>query len=114
MEILTNDAKFLVSALYKKYVERRDFKTPKNKAVYFNTITQIHQEIMPEWLYEDVEFTCFELKKYNYISGLAADNTLIGIRLTTEAIAQLENQFSDKVDKILDYMAKIKSAVPFI
>lgn len=114
MDNLTNDAKFLLSSMYKIYVERRKNSELKRNATNFISVENIHETIMPEWHEEDVKSTCFELKKHGLISGTNASNSIVFIHLTTEAIAIMENQFKDKIDTVLDYANKIKGAIPFI
>ncbi|MFS0594202.1 hypothetical protein AB1L05_21745 [Cytobacillus horneckiae] len=114
MDFLTNDAKYLLSSMYTMYIERRKSGMLKRDAVRFNDIDTIHVEIMPEWKIEDVLYTCFELKKYELITATLASNTMFHIHLTSEAIASLETTFTDKVDNVLEYAAKIKNAIPFI
>ncbi|WP_449461331.1 hypothetical protein [Streptococcus suis] len=114
MDNLTNDAKYLLSSMYGKYVEKRKEQTPKEQARNFQNTTYIKRYIMPEWSDEDILDTCFELKKHGYISGTIADDTFYTLYLTTEAVAKLEVDFKDNVDKVLEFAAKIKSAIPFL
>lgn len=114
MDNLTNDAKFLLSSLYKAYLMRRNEGIIKAQAIRFIDAEEIHKNYMPEWKIEDVEFTCAELKKNDFISGRYLSNKLQYICLTTYAISQLEETFSDKLNKVLKFMEKIKNAIPFI
>lgn len=114
MDNLTNDAKYLLSNMYACYLKRRKNGDNKAEAIKFNNIDNIRNTIMPEWSFEDVEFTCFELRNHKYLDGIAADNTIFHITLTTTAIAALETTFKDKVDLVLNYAAKIKNAIPFV
>lgn len=114
MDDLTNDAKFLLSSLYKEYILRRNDGVLKRQAIRFMNPEEIQKNYMSEWKIEDVEFTCSELIKNNFISGRYMSNKLDDIQLTTYAIAQLEETFSDKADSILEFMAKVKNAIPFI
>ncbi|MBC2263741.1 hypothetical protein HCB37_04335 [Listeria booriae] len=114
MNELTNDAKFLLTSMYEVYIKRRNAGALKEEAVLFETVSGIQEEIMPEWHIEDVEFTCFELRKHGYVKGELLDNTIYFVSLTTEAIATLELDFRDKADAVLEYAAKIKSAIPFL
>lgn len=114
MEELTNDAKYLLTSMYSKYLDERKAGKTKEQAIKFGGAEDIHQKLMPEWSFEDVEFTCFELRQHGYINAAAASNTLFYITLSTSAIASLETTFKDKVDSVLDYAAKIKNAIPFV
>lgn len=110
---LTNDAKFLLSSMYKEYLERRQNNTDKSKARLFNNIENI-QEIMTEWSHGDVLDTCSELRRKKLINAIQASDTLLNISLTTDAISLLEVSFKDKIDNVLEYATKIKSLIPFI
>ncbi|KMT58928.1 hypothetical protein [Paenilisteria newyorkensis] len=114
MDELTNDAKYLLSRMYACYLERRKNGDSKADAIEFNEIDSIREKLMPEWSMEDVEFTCFELHSHNYIQGMALENTLSFIKLSTKAIAGLESTFKDRIDSVLEYGAKIKNVIPFI
>lgn len=111
---LTNDAKFLVSTMYKSYVERRNDKQDKQRARYFGDIHEIHDGIMPEWSINDVFDTCRELREKGMLSALAASDTYIDIELTTDAVAIMESEFKDKINSVIDYAVKIKSLIPFV
>lgn len=114
MDELTNDAKFLVSAFYKKYLDNRTQGKTKRESVLLGHLDSIHSEIMPEWQKDDVRFTIMELDRRGFVAASPASSTIVRVVLTTQAIATLETSFKDKVDSVLDYMAKIKNAIPFI
>lgn len=111
---LTNDAKFLLSSMYKIYVERRENNQDKRDARLFGNINDVKRDIMPEWSEADVFDTCAELKRKGFINAIAGSNSFARIELTTDAVAQLELTFKDKVDAVLDYLSKIKSSIPFL
>lgn len=122
---LTNDAKFLISSMYAKYIQRRKEQMPKSKARNFHNIDYLKTTIMPEWSTEYILDTCFELRKHGYLEGALADDTfytlytLYTLYITTEAIAELEQFFKAKtpleiINLALDYAAKIKSVIPFL
>lgn len=119
MNFLTNDAKFLLTSMYAEYLTRRKDEVPKKQARNFQNINYLKNNIMSEWSEEDILDTCYELDKYGYITGTKADNTFYTLYLTTEAIAELENQFreptlKERIENVLDFAAKIKSIIPFV
>ncbi|EAC8464737.1 hypothetical protein [Listeria monocytogenes] len=114
LKTLTNDAKFLLSSMYIEYLNKRKSGATKKDSMFFGNVDKIHSEIMPEWLYEDVLFTCFELKRHGFIKGMQLDKNLIRISITTEAIALSEITFKDKINIVLEYAGKIKAAIPFL
>lgn len=81
----------------------------------FYTIIWTLSNLMPEWTFEDTLFTCEELKKHNLISGIGyGSEEILQINLSTEAISLLEITFKDKTESVLEFMAKIKNAIPFV
>lgn len=115
LDELTNDAKYLISSMYKEYVSRRKDNVSKEKAIRFQSVENIHETLMKDWTLEDTLFTCRELKKKNFISGMDyGQNSMIRISLTTDAIAVMESKFKDDAEKVLDFLVKIKSMIPFI
>lgn len=113
LDLLTNDAKYLLASMYKIYIDRRKNGETKEKAAYFDDVLFIHETIMSKWKFEDVEYTCLELKKHDLIEGILADDTIVTVNLSTEAIALMEKTFFDKVDDVLGFLAKVKDAIPF-
>lgn len=49
LSYLTNDSKFLLSSMYKIYLERRKSKTDKKDARFWGNINDTINEIMNEW-----------------------------------------------------------------
>jgi hypothetical protein len=114
MDDLTNDAKFLITTMYKQYVELRKNKVDKVKATNFGNEFDIKNDLMPEWSTADVHETLAELYKNKFITAIIGDNQFTFINISTKAISQLEVSFGDKATAVIDYIAKIKSAIPFI
>lgn len=114
MDNLTNEAKFLLSSMYKIYLEKRQSGISREQALYFGYIEDIKTLILPNYLLDDVTHICFELLKYEFISGLKCDNSIEDIHLSLVAVAILETTFQDKINNVLDFLAKIKNAIPFV
>lgn len=112
MEItLTNDADYLICALYKSYKDKLKRGISKADAKFMGSSQSMHQTIMQEWSYDDVDETCRELSRAGMLKCNYADNVTIATILTDTAIVFMENRFVDGIVQILDYMAKIKSAI---
>lgn len=114
LDLVTNDSKYLLSQLYAEYIKRRNNKESKQKSIYFQNADYIHKTFMNDWTLDDVIYSCLELRKKGFLNGQPASNSLMNISLSSEAIALLEEDFSDKLDKVLEWGAKIKSSIPFI
>lgn len=111
---LTKDADYMLCALYKSYLNRRENGINKSNAKTFGSSVDIHDTLMKEWNLEDVEETCKELSRAQYISCSPYNNLSCIITLSDKAIIYMENRFERKVSKIVDYMSKIKSVIPFV
>ena len=74
MNELTNDAKFLITFMYAKYLEKIKEGTPKEEARNFQSIDYIQEHIMPEWSRDDVLDTCRELSRHSYVNGTFGNN----------------------------------------
>ncbi len=119
MNELTNDAKFLITFMYAKYLEKIKEGTPKEEARNFQSIDYIQEHIMPEWSRDDVLDTCRELSRHSYVNGTFGNNDFYRIFISTEAIAALEQKFQkptfkERIESALDFAGKVKAAIPFI
>lgn len=114
LDLLTNDAKYLLASMYKTYIKKRKAGSLKKDATHFGHLDDLNRDIMNEWQREDVKSTCFELRKQGLITGTPASDTILHIHISTEAIAVMESRFKDNFDTVLDYATKIKSLIPFI
>lgn len=107
---LTNDAKFLISSMYKEYLSRLKDNLPKRSAVLFGNSESIHR-LMPEWSKEDTDYTVEELIGKGLLKGHPVLGGYLDITLTTDAVAMLQMSFKDKIDTVLDYATKIKNLI---
>lgn len=69
---------------------------------------------MSEWIFQDVDETCRELSRAEYLHNKYADNIAYFVVLSDKAIIYMETRFERKINKIVDYMAKIKNVIPFV
>jgi len=114
LDELTNDSKFLLSSMYKEYLQKRKSGIDRNKSRKFGSEIDLHDDLMPEWLQADVHDSIAELIKLKYLESITGDNKFTFITLSPKAIAELETTFKDKIDIVLEYAAKIKDVIPFV
>ncbi|MGL9971432.1 hypothetical protein [Enterococcus sp. DIV1420a] len=114
MDNLTNEAKYLLSLMYKTYLQRRKSGILRRYAIQFGSLEEVHSELMSNKPIEDVKSICLELIKQKWINGRPAATTIRYISLTSEAIASLETTFKDRMDDVLAFLTKIKNATPFL
>ena len=108
---LTNDGAHLLHVLYQSYASKRKSGKTKREANYFSNSHYIHEYLLPDWHFEDVDDTCRELSRANLIRVLWADNIANDIRLTDEAISIMENIVFDTLKDTSSIISAIISAV---
>lgn len=114
LDELTNDSKFLLSSMYKEYLQKRKSGVDRNTSRKFGNEIDLHNNLMPEWLQADVHDSIAELITLKYLGSIPGDNKFTFITLNPKAIAELETTFKDKIEAVLDYAAKIKNVIPFV
>lgn len=99
---LTKSSDKLIALIYKSYLEKTKTKS-KSQAKFF-TLEEF-KELMPDEQQEDIIEYMRELSK----AGLLEQLDLAGnASLTNKAIIYMETKFGRAIDKIIDYIAKLK------
>jgi len=111
---LTKEADSLLCLLYKSYLEKRENGIPKTQAKLFGSSLEIQQSLITKMNPEDVDETCWELGRLGMLNIQKGDNIAYFNILTDQAIVYMENRFKGKVSEVLDYLGKIKAAIPFV
>ena len=111
---LTKDAQYLLGALYKQYIDKRKTGINKSDAKLIGSSFDIHSGIMKKWSLEDVEETCQELIRSNFVYCNRADGISYFMSLSDKAIIYMENRFSNNAKAFLDWFSKITSSIPFL
>lgn len=105
---LTKDTDALICLIYKYYLGIRDNGIPKSEAKILGSSEDINNNIIPDWSFDDVDDTCRELHRVDLLSIEYADDVCYEVVLTDEGIAYMENRFSNKLDKLVNYISAIK------
>lgn len=92
---LTNDSEKLICIMYKNYLEKRKSGLTKSESNYFESSHVIHEGLLPEWSFDDVDDTCRELSRAGLISCLWADNIAVNISISDLGIVYMENRFKN-------------------
>lgn len=106
---LTKDADKMICQIYAAYMRRRTDGVPKRAAKDFADQNTWPAEYAKEWNSEDGSESLAELKR----AGLIKLYLYGGFSLNDEAIIYMENRFKNGVSEVLDWLGKIKSAIPF-
>lgn len=111
---LSKDADALLCLIYKHYLMRRKDGLSKSDAKSVGGSSNIHETISPKMSLEDVDETCRELHRVGLLNCFFADDCVYASSLNDSAIVYMENRFSNGLKSVLDYIDKIKSAIPFL
>lgn len=111
---LTNESDYLLTVLYREYLNRRKLSMSKDLARMFDKGSiEIHQNLVPNWSFDDVDETCKELSRAGMLECFFADDITNTCSLTDDAIILSENKFADGLDSILSYIERLRNLLPF-
>ena len=107
--VLSRDANYLICIIYKYYLELRDNGFSKAKAKDFNSIDTIHG-LVPEFSLDDIYETCLELANKNLLTQKEKYimEKYSRFSLSDDGIVYMENRFSNKIDKLINYIGCLK------
>lgn len=107
---LTKDADKLICVIYKEYLTRIKDGTPKRNAKEFPDHLSWPDSFHQEFSDDDIMETIPELKQAGFIDLYIHG----GFQLKPDAIIYMEQRFPDGISGVLEWMAKFKSAIPFL
>lgn len=111
MEItITKDTEKALCEIYAAYLNRRADGFSRNSAKSFPDKAAWPKEYLTEWSNPDFRDCLSELKR----AGLVKLFINGGFELLDPAIIYMEQRFQRDISKVLDWLAKVKSAVPFL
>lgn len=103
---LTKDSEKLICSLYKNYLEQRKNGISKANAKCFGSSHNIHENIVPEWTFEDVDETCRELNRNSFLNVSYYDDICGIVILSDNAIVYMENRFKNGIKEVSDFISK--------
>lgn len=103
--ILTKDAEKVLCAIYKDYLEKRKAGLSKSLANYWGTSHVIHETLLPEWLFENVDDTCRELSRSKMINCGWGDNIALYISISDIGIIYMENRFKNGLKDVVSFLS---------
>ena len=110
MEIqLTKDADKLICLIYNDYLNKREAGMSKSSAKAYAERADLPKSLTEHFSLGDVRDTLRELKS----TGLVRSYSYSGFALSDNGIVYMEKRFPRGISQVLDWLAKIKSAVPF-
>ena len=106
---LTKDTEKLLCEVYKQYLERRKSGMAKRSARDFGNPEKWPEDLFSSYSKSDILDALRELKNV----GMVRTYLNCGFVLLDPAIIYMENRFPDGVSQVLEWLAKIKNAIPF-
>ena len=106
---LSRDADYLICLIYKRYLELHDNGICKSDAKSIGDSHDVHQNIVPEWSFEDTDDTCRELINNGLLDNrIYMDNICGSMSLSDNGIVYMERRLGNKISKIINYISKLK------
>lgn len=109
---LTQDAEYMLCELYSAYLARRKNGELNENARGFGNSATIQEKYIPQWPINDIDTAAHELERKGLIACQFADGTLYAAcTLTDDAIVYMENRFGNKLDKLIQRIAALRTII---
>jgi len=108
---LTQDAEYVLCILYDAYRQRRKNGEFAEDAKTFGGSEEIQSEYIPNLPTNDIDEVARELSRKGMLDALFADDELAESILSDDGIAYMERQFGNKVDKITQRIATLRTII---
>lgn len=108
MNDLTKDAQEMLSVIYKEYLDRINNGISKSEAKRLGSGEELYQNFFENWLYDDFIDTMSSLAKSGYISNKWVASKIYRSILLGKSIITMENRFSNDLNKVVDFISKIR------
>lgn len=103
---LTKDSEKLICVIYKEYLKKRKSGISKSDAKMFGSSHSIHENLLPKWSFKDVDDTCRELSRLEFLQCNWADDIAYHVTLSDKGIVYMENRFKNGIEEISDFISK--------
>lgn len=103
---LSKDNDILICTLYKKFLEKVRQGSSKSASRWLGSSDEIQETLLTNWSKDDVSTACWELHSKGLLQCQAGDDIAYDTYLTDDGIIYMENRFSDKLEKVIDYISK--------
>ena len=103
---LSKDNDFLLCTLYKEYLSKVKQGLAKSSARWLGSSDEIQENLLNKWSKDDVATACWELHSKGLLQCQPGDDIAYDTYLTDSGIIYMENRFSNKLEKVIDYIAK--------
>lgn len=104
MNELTSNERKILTMMYKAYKQALKAGKPLDKASLFGGVKDLRSTLNLEMSEKDLRTICFSLKKKGWIDGRYQDDTIAGICLSNQSIAEFENRPRKWLKKALSFL----------
>lgn len=105
---LTKDARTLLTKIFDEYKKKSKSNTPINSARILGTSSSVHELVKPKFSLAKTEILIEELIDNQLLSGTRYAHNWGNLRLTSKGIAYMEGRVKRGIDKVVDYIDKLK------
>lgn len=105
---LTDDADYLLCALYEAYRQRRKDGKSIDDAKWFGGPESIQSDYCPLWPTDDIKEAACELHGAGLVNCLFSNNSFSELFLESAGISMMEHRFADKLDKLAEHIATLR------
>lgn len=109
---LTKDQQYVLSVLYKSYLNCANTGEIKINCNNFGKAREIHSSFFAKFHFEDVESDLKKLKKYGFLHGVIADSTINSVKIADPTISYFENEFKNNMKSLVGYISQVASFIP--
>ncbi len=106
MDDLTNDQKFLLTSMYKHFLELQPGLSPEEANIFIDS-NYVQKNFAPQFSKEYVSDLCWKLEAKEYISCSRGDNLAKNIVLEDKTIIYMENSFKRNVKSIASFLKNV-------
>jgi len=105
--VLSREANKVLSELYDVYKARLNNNISRSNAMYFKSSEDVQKDYLPDMNLEDLDECCRELHRNGYMNNLYAEDTVVEIQLTDNAIVLMENKLKNAIINTINIISKI-------
>lgn len=109
---LTKDQQYILSILYKSYLDCSKSGEIKVRCNNFGEASEIHSNYFTEFHFQDIESDLKKLKKHGFLKGVIADATINHVEIADATISYFENEFKNNMKSLLGYISQVASFIP--
>lgn len=103
---LSKNNDILICSLYKHYLKQVKNGVSKSDARWLGSSDEIQETFLTSWSKDDVATSCWELHSKGLLQCSPGDDIAYSTYLTENGIIYMETRFSDKLEKVVDYISK--------